>query len=188
MITTRLIAACIFSVCTALGAEDLPWKPTAACPLSKHSHEGLHPKALEALAQIDISHRITQTINLSNAGANYHGPDQRIDGKEVTSAVDISVRCLGTAEIKRLISTLASKGFAAWYRQDGQDDWKGPAHIHAVWAEEPLKRQLRSQIASWLAGRNGLVGDANYQFWQPTSGEVRSISQRYKASKGQDAK
>lgn len=169
-------------------AEGEPWRARQGCAIAKRSHDGLVPQALEALRTIGADHRITQTINPGTAPANYHGRDQSIGGNDVTVAVDTSVRCLDAESIRRLLSALALTGFAAWYREDGEDGWKGNAHIHAVWAAEPLKRQLRAQVASWLAGRTGLVGDAKYQFWQPSDGERAKVNESYEASKGRITK
>ncbi|HEX2521771.1 MAG TPA: hypothetical protein VHP35_06555, partial [Terriglobia bacterium] len=63
--------------------------------------------------------------------------------------------------------------------------WKGPTHIHAVWAAEPLKPQLRRQIKSWLEGRTGLVRDVKYKYWQPSDQEREKIRTIYEASKTQ---
>jgi hypothetical protein len=164
-------------------ADGEPWNPRRDCAIAKRSQDGLVPQALQALVTIGVEHRITQTINPSSAAANYHGRDLSVDGKDVTAAVDISVRCLDVDAIRRLLSELAANGFAAWYREDGRDGWRGNAHIHAVWAAEPLKRQLRAQVSSWLAGRTGLVGDARYEFWQPTDQLRATVSAKYEASK-----
>jgi hypothetical protein len=146
-------------------AEDEPWLPRADCAITKRSSDGLVPEALAALEDVGVDHRITQTINLSSAPSNYHGTDGVLNGKDFTAAVDLSVRCLNPSAIKKLLSQLAGAGFAAWYRENGKDGWKGPTHIHAVWAAEPLKPQLRRQIKSWLEGRTGLVRDVKYKYW-----------------------
>jgi hypothetical protein len=185
--TCLLVLALLLPVSLAC-AEGEPWRPRQDCAIAKHSPGGLVPQALAALGTIGADHRITQTINASTIASNYHGRDQTIDGKDVTAAVDISVRCLDEASIKRFLSELALSGFAAWYREDGRDSWKGSAHIHAVWAAEPLKRQLRAQITSWLAGRTGLVGDAKYKYWQPSETERARVREAYEASKGQGSR
>lgn len=181
--SNHLLAIGLSLAASCVAASEASWRPRANCAIAERSHEGLHPKALQALVDIGIDHRITQTINPGLEASNYHGRDQTIDGKDLTAAVDISVRCLDKAAIKQLLSELAGKGLAAWYRENGQDGWKGSPHIHAVLAQEPLKRQLRAQVASWLAGKTGLVGDARYGFWQATDQERHIVSALYEASK-----
>ncbi len=178
-----------------------PWRPRATCTMpNRSSSEGLTPRALVALRDLGLDHRITQTLNAAapatttttttttvntttvNTGDD-HRVDTTVDGKEVTAAVDISVRCLDTQDVRALLSRLAIAGFAAWLRDDGQDGWRGQRHIHAVWAEEPLKRPLRNQIKAWIDGRTGLPGDAAYTFWQPTTQERDAVSGRFEASR-----
>lgn len=183
MIRTHLLVIALLLASSCVRAdEELPWKAQQNCAIAKKGHEGLNPMALQALVLIAADHRITQTINSATAASNYHGRDLTIDGKDVTSAVDISVRCLEPAAIKRLLSELARNGFAAWYREDGKDSWKGAAHIHAVFAQEPLKPKLREQVSSWLDGRTGLRGNAKYEYWHPTDQERRTVNSMYQAS------
>ncbi len=169
-------------------AANETWAARTDCVIAKRNYDGLVPDALAALHELGVEHRITQTINPGTAPSNYHGRDLAIEGRDVTAAVDISVRCLDAPNIKRLLSHLALAGFAGWYREEGKDGWKGPTHIHAVWASEPLKRQLQKQIASWLGGRTGLVGDARYMYWQPTDTEKATVAERYEASKAASSK
>jgi len=86
--------------------------------------------------------------------------------------VDISVRCLTQLQIRTLLARLATAGFAAWYRKNGQDGWTGPPHIHAIWAGCWLKPVLQQQVEDWLVGGNGLFSNQFYQFWQE-SGEMK---------------
>lgn len=173
----------ILAVFLAAQAQAEPWSPSAACAVRPRGTAGLHPDAKAALEQGGVDHRITRSLDHDSSPANYHGPDTTIAGEPVSAAVDISVRCLTEEDIKRLLGKLATLGFAAWYREDGKDGWKGSNHIHAVWAAEPLKRQLRRQVDSWVAGRTGLVGDAPYTFWKPTDEERMAIQQFYDKSK-----
>src|SRR6185503_3585399 len=78
--------------------------------------------------------------------------------------VDLSTSGLSTAQIHNLLERLAKVGYAGWYRKNGSDGWSGANHIHAVYANCKMKTQLRSQIRSWLVGRNGLVSNTIYQF------------------------
>jgi hypothetical protein len=160
-----------------------PWSESPNCRVAPRGTEGLLPQAKSALGAAGADHRITRSLDRDPGGANYHGPDATIENRQFTAAVDISVRCVDEEGIKELLGRLAQSGFAAWYRKNGKDSWKGNNHIHAVWAAEPLKRQLRGQVASWLAGRTGLVGDAKYSFWQPSEDERAVVKSAYEASK-----
>jgi hypothetical protein len=122
-----------------------------------------------ALQKLSLAHRITQGINHSAEIRNVHDTDGTINGAAYTGAVDISVRCLTVSQIKLLLGRLAEAGFAGWYRKDGQDDWTGPPHIHAVWAGCRLKPVLQRQVESWLSGGTGLGSDRTYRFWQASA-------------------
>lgn len=168
---------------TGAAAELEPWAPRANCSVSPRGGGGLVPAAQDALKRIGAEHRITQSFNPIPAASNYHGKDQTIDGRPLTAAVDLSVNCLGENEIKQFLSALAEAGFAAWYRQDGVDGWKGAKHVHAVFAAEPLKPQLKGQVQSWLDGRTGLVGNARYKYWQPSDSQKQAVAKVYRDSK-----
>lgn len=170
-----VVLACVIS---QLQAAENTWHPGTKCELQDAQVQGIGKEAVKALERLKVDHRVTQTLNTSVARNNYHGEDYKIEGNSITAAVDISVRCLTKDTIQVLLSSLADEGFAAWYREDGSDDWQGPSHIHAVWAEEPLKQQLRLQIKSWLNGKTGLVGDRTYTFWQPNEAQKASITSK----------
>jgi hypothetical protein len=162
-------------------AAIYPWGPELRCGLNSARPDGLHPDAHAALSGIEVAHRITQGINHSSDRGNVHGTDVTIRDQRYTAAVDISVRCLTETQIRTLLASLASVGFAGWYRKDGQDDWRGPPHIHAIWSGSPLKPVLRRQVESWLEGKNGLGPNRPYRFWQPdpqAKEEVRSRLRR----------
>lgn len=178
-----LVWAGMFALATNSVAAAERWSPRADCSFVPSGDNRLPPEAQSALVALDIEHRITQTLNNRKTASNYHGPDMTLKGRTYTAAVDLSVRCLDASSIKRLLSQLANHGFAAWYRENGKDGWKGANHIHAVWAAEPLKPQLRDQIKSWLNGRTGLVGNGKYEFWQPSAEELLKVSAQYEASK-----
>jgi len=164
-------------------AQTPPWEPRPNCAVAPRGTGGLVPVAQRALEQAHVDHRVTQTINASADAANYHGQDLLVGGRAYTAAVDLSVSCLGDDDIKQLLSALADAGFAAWYRADGKDGWKGRAHVHAVYAAEPLKLQLRGQVKSWLNGRTGLKGDAVYKYWQPSDAQRQAVERSYRATK-----
>ncbi len=108
--------------------------------------------------------RITQTVGNAAASAGVHKQDGTVNGQPYTAAVDISTSGLSTTEIHNLLERLAKVGFAVWYRQHGRDGWNGVNHMHAVYANTKMKSALRSQVRSWLVGRNGLVSNTTYQF------------------------
>jgi hypothetical protein len=159
---------------------NYPWRPQVQCALNPSKPGGLHPEAHAALDGLALVHRITQGINHSSERGNVHSTDVTLGGKAYTAAVDISVRCLTETQIKMLLESLARAGFAGWYRKDGQDDWTGPPHIHAIWSGSPLKPVLRRQVESWLEGRNGLGPNRPYRFWQPDMDMKEGVLSRFR--------
>jgi hypothetical protein len=138
-------------------------------------HSGLHPRASDALRAAGVQGwRITQTIGNAAASAGYHKADGTVNGKAYTAAVDLSVSGLTATQIHNLLERLAKVGFAAWYRKNGADGWVGANHIHAVYANCLMKTQLRSQVKSWLVGRNGLVSNTIYK-WHAFSATAKSV-------------
>jgi hypothetical protein len=128
-------------------------------------HWGLHPRASDALRSAGVSGwRIMQTIGNAPASAGTHARDGYVNGQPYSAATDISVSGLSQTQIRNLLEKLAKVGFAAWYRHNGYDGWNGVNHIHAVYANCLMKSSLRSQVRSWLAGRNGLVSNTIYRF------------------------
>ncbi|MBV8761071.1 MAG: hypothetical protein JO257_27495 [Deltaproteobacteria bacterium] len=126
---------------------------------------GLHPRASDALRAAGVSSsRIMQTIGNAAASAGTHARDGYFNGHPYSAATDISVYGLSQSQIANLLERLGKVGFAAWYRHSGYDGWYGVNHIHAVYANCLMKTSLRSQVRSWLAGRNGLVSNTIYRF------------------------
>lgn len=128
-------------------------------------HPGLHPRASDAMRAAGVaSWRITQTVGSAAASAGTHERDGYVNGKPYSAATDISTSGMSTTQIHNLLERMAKLGFAIWYRQQGRDGWNGASHIHAVYANCAMKSSLRSQVRSWLAGRNGLVSNTLYKF------------------------
>lgn len=130
---------------------------------------GLHPDASDALRYIGVTAgQITQTIGNAAASAGTHAQDGTAEGKPYSCATDISVSGKNEAQIKTFLGQLGAVGFAAWYRKPGSDGWPADEapHIHAIWAGAKMKLSLRDQTRAWLAGRNGLVSNTTYQFYQ----------------------
>jgi hypothetical protein len=126
---------------------------------------GLHPRASDAFRAAGVSaSRIMQTIGNAAASAGTHAQDGSVNGHPYSAATDVSVSGLSQTQIANLLEKLAKVGFAAWYRHTGHDGWSGVNHIHAVYANSKMKSSLRSQVRSWLAGRNGLVSNSIYSF------------------------
>ncbi len=135
---------------------------------------GLHPRASDGLRAAGVAAwRITQTIGNAPASAGVHLADGSVNGKPYTAAVDLSVRSMSEAQIHNLLEKLAKVGFAAWYRKSGSDGWSGSNHIHGVYANCKMKSALRSQVRSWLVGRNGLVSNTPYR-WHTFSAQAKS--------------
>ena len=126
---------------------------------------GIHPRASDAFRAAGVSSwRIMQTIGNAAASAGTHARDGYVNGQPYSAATDLSVSGLSQTEIANLLEKLAKVGFAAWYRHSGYDGWYGVNHIHAVYANCLMKTSLRSQVRSWLVGRNGLVSNTIYKF------------------------
>lgn len=135
---------------------------------------GLHLRASDALRAAGVSAwRITQTIGNAAASAGTHAQDGTFGGYAYSAATDISVSGLSQASIHNLLERLAKLGFAVWYRKSGYDGWNGADHLHAVYANAKMKSSLRSQVRSWLAGRNGLVSNTTYR-WHTFSAAAKA--------------
>jgi len=151
--------------------------PPTATPEAALLKWGLHPRASDALRSIGVSaSRIMQTIGNAAASAGTHAQDGVVNGHPYCAATDISVSGLSNTQIRHLLEKLGRVGFAAWYRWPGHDGWPSydVRHIHAVYANARMKSSLRSQIRSWLVGRNGLVSNTLYAFyhWSSTAKAV----------------
>jgi len=156
-------------------------------PLAALLKFGLHPRASDALRSIGITaSRILQTIGNAPASAGTHAQDGVVNGHPYSAATDLSVSGLSNAQIKNLLARLAKVGFAAWFRWPGHDGWPASEarHIHAVYANARMKTALRSQIRSWLVGRNGLVSNTLYSFFQWTAAEKAVVRNKFAQSAG----
>jgi uncharacterized protein YraI len=146
---------------------------------------GLHPRASDALRASGVAAwRITQTIGNAPASAGYHAADGTVNGRAYCAATDLSVRGLTATQIHNLLERLARAGFAAWYRKDGVDGWRGADHLHVVYANAAMKSQLRAQVRSFLVGRNGLVSNTLYRWHDFSDAAVRVVKAKFAASAG----
>lgn len=153
----------------------------AAAPLLK---AGLHPRASDGLRAAGVAAwRITQTVGSAPASAGVHLADGTVNGKAYTAAVDISTSGMTEAQIKNLLERMAKVGFAAWYRKKGRDGWNGSNHIHGVYANCKMKAALRSQVRSWLVGRNGLVSNTVYTFHKFSATAKDVVKAKWEQSK-----
>jgi hypothetical protein len=146
---------------------------------------GLHPRASDALRSIGVTAgRIVQTIGNAPASAGTHAQDGTVNGHPYSAATDISVSGLSNTQIKNLLGKLAKVGFAAWFRWPGHDGWPASEvrHIHAVYANAKMKSALRSQVRSWLVGRNGLVSNTLYGFFKWTTAEKDAVRHKFAQS------
>lgn len=142
----------------------------AACPhVAAILKWGLHPTASDRLRCAGITAaRISQTIGYATASAGTHAADGSVGGAQYSAATDLSVKGLTDAQVKVLIAKLDALGFAAFFRNPGHDGWPSSEarHVHAVFAGAKMKSSLRSQIADFLAGKNGLASHTTYTFYQ----------------------
>jgi hypothetical protein len=146
---------------------------------------GLHPRASDALRSIGVTaSRIVQTIGNAAASAGTHAQDGTVNGHPYSAATDLSVSGLSNTQIQNLLARLAKVGFAAWFRQPGHDGWPASEvrHIHAVYANAKMKASLRSQVRSWLVGRNGLVSNTLYGFFHWSAAEKAVVRHKFTQS------
>jgi hypothetical protein len=146
---------------------------------------GLHPRASDALRSIGVSaSRIMQTIGNAAASAGTHAQDGTVNGHPYSAATDLSVSGLSDTQIRNLLSRLAKVGFAAWFRQPGHDGWPASEvrHMHIVYANAKMKASLRSQVRSWLAGRNGLVSNTLYNFFHWPAADKAVVRRKFTQS------
>ncbi len=144
---------------------------------------GLHPRASDAFRAAGVTaSRIMQTIGNASASAGTHAQDGSVNGHPYSAATDVSVSGLSQTQIANLLERLAKVGFAAWYRHSGHDGWYGVDHIHAVYANSKMKSSLRSQVRSWLVGRNGLVSNSIYSFHHFSAAARAAVNGKYAMS------
>lgn len=146
---------------------------------------GLHPRASDALRAAGVSaSRITQTVGNAPASAGVHLADGTVNGKEYTAAVDLSTSGMTEPQIHNLLEKLGKVGYAAWYRKTGVDGWSGSKHIHGVYANCKMKEALRSQVRSWLVGRNGLISNTVYQWHAFSTSAKATVQAKFAQSHG----
>lgn len=144
---------------------------------------GIHPRASDAMRAAGLpAWRIMQTIGNAAASAGTHAQDGTVNGAPYSAATDISVSGMSSTQIVNLLERMAKLGFALWYRQSGHDGWSGVNHIHAVYANCKMKSSLRSQVRSWLAGRNGLVSNTIYRFHTFSSAAKAAVRGKFTMS------
>lgn len=144
---------------------------------------GLHPRASDALRTAGVgAWRITQTIGNAAASAGTHARDGYVNGKPYSAATDLSTSGMSTTQVANLLERLAKLGFVCWYRQTGRDGWNGVTHMHIVYANSAMKSSLRSQVRSWLVGRNGLVSNTIYQFHHFSAAAKAAVKAKYAMS------
>lgn len=158
---------------------------TATCPHKSNLKWGLHPDASDRLRCIGIgAGDISQTIGNAPASAGYHAQDGTAGGQPYTAAIDIRVGSRSESQIKALLASLGSFGFAAWYRKPGRDGWPSSEapHIHAVYAGCTMKGALDEQVKDYRSGLNGLASHTRYTFFsasQTTRDSVYRLWNKY---------
>ncbi len=110
--------------------------------------------------------QLTQTFGDAPASVGTHCPEPH---RHYSAATDVRVGSHPCARVHHL----RMHGFAAWYRTPPSFGY----HIHAVYAGTPvLKASLRSQLASFAEGRNGLRGNAIEHHCPITAAEKRAVA------------
>lgn len=169
-VIVTLVTLAVVAVIAFIAASYLrPWIPQSWKGLQRLAFiqpplwqrpDGMAPAAFQAFMRAcrdtKISPaRIGQTMGDHPASVGYHKRDgvlvvngQRI---EYSAAVDLGANDLDRATLNRFLANLTKQGFACWYREKGH--WKGREHIHAVYAQLPMKYQLRGQVRQFLRER-----------------------------------
>lgn len=154
--------------------------------------QGLLPAAWDALKGFPIeASQVVQTVGEAKPSGKTHEPDgtftnEEGQSEEYCAAVDLSVlhpEELNRDQIKVLLGRLTDAGFAPFARLPGQDHWLDPEHIHAIWADCPMKDLLRNQVHSFcdVPMLNGLRSNVPYKFWQPTPVQQQGVRERFLA-------
>jgi len=155
----------------------------ALTPYAALLRSGLHPRASDGLRAAGVAAwRITQTIGSDPTSAGTHFRDGYVAGKPYSAATDLSTSGMSTTQVANLLERLAKLGFVCWYRQTGRDGWNGVTHMHIVYANAAMKASLRSQVRSWLAGRNGLVSNTTYQFHKFSAAAKAAVNAKWAMS------
>ncbi|MBX3228974.1 MAG: hypothetical protein KIT84_41415 [Labilithrix sp.] len=121
----------------------------AACTSSKNAIY-MYPGARAALAAAGVPESaLTQTFGDAAASVGTHCPEP---GKSYSAASDLVQGPDPCGRVRKM----RMQGFAAWFRT--APEFPGNLHIHAVYAGTPaMKASLERQVASFLAGRDGLA-------------------------------
>lgn len=176
------VTACAHGCFVATGQDDFCRAEIAACAHASLLTYGLAPDASDHLrcAGLDAGD-ISQTIGNAAASAGTHAQDGTIDGKAYCAATDLRVASLTDGEVRQLLDALATQGFAAFFRDPGNDGWPSTEarHVHAIYVGVPMKAALRAQVQDWLAGRNGLASHGAYTFYQASPAKKLAIQELF---------
>ncbi len=182
--TCTVAAAGRDDFCSASSGGDGDDGAVSDCPHMASLAWGLAPKASDHLRCAGIgSGSIMQTIGSAAASAGTHARDGTIGGHPYSAAVDLRTSGLSDSQVRALLGRLSNNGFAAFFRNPGHDGWPSSElrHIHAIYVGVPMKSSLRSQVSSWLSGRNGLVSNSSYGFYQASSSQKTAIRNLFNA-------
>jgi hypothetical protein len=161
------------------------YQPPACAKHPTLLKSGLHPRASDLMRCAGLTAaRISQTIGYAAASAGTHAPDGTVNGVAYSAATDLSVRGMTDAQVKVLVAQLDGYGFAAFFRNPGQDGWPASQarHIHAVYAGAKMKASLRAQISDFLVGKNGLASHTAYTFYQPPAAVKAYVKSLFNAA------
>jgi hypothetical protein len=177
-------ACCPGLLCIPYDAKTASCRAPEPAPLLRW---GIHPRASDALTLAGVEpNRIAQTIGDDSNSGGTHLSDGTFDGAAYSAATDISAYQLDETQLHTLLDRLGRLGFAAWYRKPGEDGWSTDSltHVHAVFAACEMKALLRVQVQAWLAGTNGLLSNAPYEFYTWPEAAHTSVEQAFAASGG----
>ncbi len=133
-----------------------------------------HPDQVKRLEALGLpSDSVTQGVGYASASAGTHGPVGVKDGKPYAHCIDLSPNALPFQ--RSYFDKLVEQGLVPFPREV----WpSGGAHWHVVDATRPLndagedpdhKDIVNHQLAEWVTGGDGLVGEAPMPAkWKPT--------------------
>lgn len=181
----KVAEVCKHGCYVATKDDDFCRAEIAACASSTLLVSGLSPRASDHLRCTGLdAGDISQTIGNAAASAGTHAADGTIAGKAYCAATDLRVSTLTDAEVRTLLDELAEHGFAAFFRDPGEDGWPASEarHVHAIYVGVPMKAALRAQVADWLGGRNGLASHTAYTFYQASPAKKLALEELFEKS------
>lgn len=137
----------------------------------------LNRRTIAAIKWAEKNDGVAKTYVISQG--SYNGGRVAASGSthDGGGAVDISDSNLTKEERIKVVRALKNAGFAVWFRPDVEGLWG--SHIHAILKNDPeLSSGAKSQVVSFMAGRDGLRGNRVDDTYRPDPPVRFSYSQQ----------